>query len=549
MLEQFRSQAAGLWGDLAPSQRLTLAAVTAALVAGFSMIALPKDTSGYVSLSVGKAFTVEEAMHAESVLMAAGLNDFTQRGGQIMVPAGEAERYNAALIAGGGMPTNWAEEWEAQTGKLGQFAGSRQRQDGMEIARAKMVSEYLRQLPDVAQANVIWDVDERPGWQSVPVTKATVYLRPQPGREITPELAAAVRLAVAGSKRHLKSEDVVVMDMVRGRTLDGSGGGPFGDETLSRVHTLTDMYRTRVRQALDYIPGVRVAVNVDIEKLKDSVVRSQKVNPKESVTVSGDTRRLTESVSRTASAAEPGAQANVGLDLQSGRGSGETRELSDNREGTIQTASFEITESTMRGGLAESVSVSVSIPKEYYRTVALTRSPLRTKDDPTEDEIDAVAQQVETEVIASVESKVRQLIPSPAVEDPNRRTVVVDSIVVPDAAESDPGVPLTVTASDLVDRYGRPLALLALAVVALVMVNRSMNRPLPDLPKYDPPASPDAIAEGGEAAAAAAEPSPEEEFEGLFAPPQNKRREHLQTVVKENPELAASVLGGWIAEG
>ena len=543
-LTQLRSQAAALWADLAPSQRLTLGAVVVGLMVGLGSLMGGADSGEMVSLSAGKAFTVEEAMHAESVLMAAGLDDFEQRGGQILVPRAEADRYNAALIAGGGMPTNWAEEWESQTAKLGQFAGTRQREDGMEIARAKMVSDYLRQLPDVAQASVIWDADARPGWRSTPRAKATVFLRPHSGREITPELAAAVRLAVSNSKRHLASEDVVVMDMVRGRTLDGSGAGPFGDETLSRVHTLTDMYRQRIRQALDYIPGVRVGVNVNIEKLRDSVRREQRINPKETVSVVADTRNVRDSVQRTASAAEPGATANVGLDLQTARGPGETRESTDVADSSVQTASFEVTESTLVGGMAESVTASVSIPKDYYRTVAMTRSPLKTKDDPTEDEIDAVAQQVEAEVVAAVEAKVAQILPPSAAADPNARRVVVDSIVVPDAAALDPGVPLSVTASDLADRWGRPLALTALAIAALVLVNRSISRPMPELPQLAPEPPPaDGPAEMTE------EQRIESEFPGLFAPPANKKREHLQTVVRDNPELAASVVAGWIAEG
>ena len=541
--EKFRTQTAALWADLAPSQRLTLGVVTVAMVAALTMLSVRQDVQGYTSLSAGKAFSVEEAMHAESVLMAAGLDDFQQRGGQILVPSEELERYNAALIAGGGLPTNWAEEWESQTARLGQFAGSRQRSDGMEIARAKMVSTYLRKLPDIAQANVIWDVDERPGWQSTPVTKATVYLRPHPGREVTPQLAAAVRLAVANSKKHLVSENVVVMDMARGRALEAGGGGPFGDETLARVHSLTDMYRDRVRDALSYIPGVRVGVNVNIERLKDSLVRKQKINPKETVSVVGDSRRVSETVQRTAAVSEPGATANVGLDLQTGRGGGETRDMEDTTDSTVQTASFEVTESTLRGGLAESVTVSVSIPRDYYRTVALTRSPLRTKEDATEDEIDAVAQQVEQEITAAVEAKVLQIVPPAPADAPDLRTVVVDSIVVPDTSLSDAGVPLTVTVSDLFHTYGRSVGLLVLAVTALVLVSRSINRPMPELPSLSLPEPAPNEAETGE------ESTAESEFPNLFAPPENKKREHLQTVVRDNPELAASVLNGWIAAG
>ena len=478
-------------------------------------------------------------MHAEQILLAAGLDDFEMRGGQLLVPGGEAERYNATLIAGGGLPRNWAEEWESQMKDLGQFAGSRQRADVKEMARAKMVSSFLSQLPNIQHANVIWDEDKQPGFHAAPRTRATVFLRAKPGHTISAKDALNVRMAVANSKKHLHPDDVVVMDIAGQKTYDGQRDSEFGDETMTKIVRLTSMYEERVQNALQYIPGVMVTANVNLERLRQSLVRKQQINPKEAFSVVGDTVRNTDSLQSATSSGEPGGGPNVQLDLQTGRGATQSRETSQSREQTVQTASFEITESTLIGGMADSVTVSVSIPKSYYRTVAMTQPAIRDNTDITEEEIDAAAQQVEQEVISNVQAKVAQIIPPGPADDPNFRSVVVDSITVPDVVEEDPGVPFTVTAGEMIKTYGRPVALTVLAIVVLMMLNKSLSKPLPELPELELPKPPsdDDDAQVGD-----------ENFPDLFSPPANKKREHLQTVMRENPGLGGSVIGAWLSE-
>lgn len=540
---KLRDQLVALWAGLVPSQRATIGVVALALIIGFTALIMRPSVTGRVPISAGKAFTVQESIHAEQVLLAAGLDDFEMRGGQLLVPRGEAERYNAALIAGGGLPQNWAEEWESQMKDLGQFAGSRQRADVVEIARAKMVSSYLSQLPDIAQANVIWDEDKQPGFRAIGKTRATVFLTAKPGRAIEAKTIAAVRMAVANSKKHLAIEDVVVMDVAGQKAYDGSGSGDFGDETMMRIHQLTQMYEDRVARSLSYIPGVVVSANVNLEKLKNSLVRKQQINPKESLEVVGDSTTNTDVMQKVASAGEPGGGPNVQLDLATSRGPGQSREVKENRTQTVSTASFEITESSLVGGMAESVTVSVSIPKSYYRTVAMTEPAYRNAENPDEVDLDALSATVETRIVGQVEQKIAQILPPGPQNDPNFRSVVVDSITVPDKDELEVDIPFSVTAAEMMKTYGRTVALTGFALVALFMLNRSLSKPLPELPELTIP-----------------EPAPRSEDDDLdrdedgdgipdlFQPPANKKREVFQNVVRENPELAAAVISSWMSQ-
>src|SRR5690349_17237863 len=90
-------QFADLFGALPPSQRLTLVAVPAVLMAAFGVLIWQGKSSSEVPLSWGKVFSVDELRTAEQTLIEAGLSEFRTEGQRIFVPAAEAEKYNAAL--------------------------------------------------------------------------------------------------------------------------------------------------------------------------------------------------------------------------------------------------------------------------------------------------------------------------------------------------------------------------------------------------------------------------------------------------------------------
>ena len=543
-LQQLRSQTAAVWRSLAVSQRLTFGLVLLLLVGGFGWMMSRGGTDRLVPLFTGKSFTPEESAHAQQILMASGLNDFEQRGLQLYVPTSEIERYNAALVAGGGLPMNWAEEWEKQNSVLGQFTGSLEREQVKERARAKQIARLLMQIPDIGFADVVWDEDARPGWRNAPKARATVFLNPLPGRSITPELVRSARLATSSAKKHLAPEDVVVVNVKTGESFNGTGDGEYGDKVLTRMKRLTEEYRGRVLEMFPYIDGLKVAVNVNLDRVQSSRVRSQKINPKESLAVAEDTVRNTEKTQRAQSMAEPGAAPNTAMDLQSGRGPTQTRDLSETSGSLIQTASFVVTEDEMVGMLPDSVTVAVSIPKSYYREVALASPGLVGRDDLTEDEIEAVVQQIEAETKPKIQKQVRRMLPQADAATPDEEIVTVDTFVMPEREQPLESIPITWTVSDLASQWGRPLALLALAVAALLMLNNSLKRPLPELPPMPQQAPAPGDPDSPEAAAEEAE----DELPRL-KPPDNRKREHLQEVVRENPELAAGVVAKWVAAG
>ena len=92
-------------------------------------------------------------------------------------------------------------------------------------------------------------------------------------------------------------------------------------------------------------------------------------------------------------------------------------------------------------------------------------------------------------------------------------------------------------ASEILTQWGGPGGLALFALWALWMLNRSMKR----MPEGSATAT--GKQSTGKAAALAATPEDEEDQ----IPKEPTKRDKLQTLVKDNPEMAAAVLSRWLA--
>src|SRR5690606_34790908 len=202
--------------DLSPRQRVGLAAAALIVLIGLGWKLASGTTGDLVPLPASEALTGQTRLELMDRFRAAGLNDFQSSGSRLLVPRAQLERYTTVLSSSATADSDtWAGEWERQNQKLTPFSSNRAREANREIARAKLITEMLQKLPDVQQADVVWDEDEHRGWRESPKARATVYLMPRPGCVLTLEVIRSVRLAVAGSKKNLDPADVAVMDLAR----------------------------------------------------------------------------------------------------------------------------------------------------------------------------------------------------------------------------------------------------------------------------------------------------------------------------------------------
>lgn len=244
---------------LPESQRRVVPIVVVAVVIAGGWLATQRTQSGS-SLTLPQGLTPAAAV---AHLTERGIADAKPiAGGKLSVPAAKAADAKRFLDDLASVSTTWADEWEKSNSQLGQFSGHRERDAAKEIARARMIGRLLRQMPGIAQADVVWDEEESTGWRSPQKTRCTVYLRPKTGFEISSEMAHSVRQAVAGSKKHLAAGDIVVMDLDRMTTFDAVPTG-VDDSMRTLIEREAVDLRHQLETALQGCPGVRVNVSVN----------------------------------------------------------------------------------------------------------------------------------------------------------------------------------------------------------------------------------------------------------------------------------------------
>ena len=528
-LRRTLNQYLDLFRSMSPSQRGTLVVVPLMVVGALAFLMFRDSTSSLVAVSFGKTFTTEEIINAEQTLKEAGLNDFRREGRQILVPAAQVERYNAALLAAGSLPDNWAEELEKQIENKSIFASRDELVQLKEIALTKQIHKVLNAVPDFENANVIWDRPRQRRFGGPPPrVTALVSVRPRPGRELSPQLVQSLRAAVAGVNPELSPADVTVFDESTGTAhTPDAAGDPFDSRLMQRVREFTKNYEHQIARALEYIPEVVVTVNVDLENIKSSSERSTKVNPKETVALQNSEITRNENLREQPSRAEPGNVSNRPRELELTSGQERSRTTTESNSQSVSAASYVVTDRELIAAMPKAVQVSVAVPEAYYRAIALKRGLVEGTSDQEKQEFRKATDSIRTEEEAKVKSTVLTLIPagSPA------SAIHVSSVVRLDAETAAPTASWTAVLTDSVQQWGSAIVLALFAAWVLWMLGRGLPRA------------------GDETVAAAFKlPPPEDEptVEAQIRQKEATARDELQQVVRDNPEMTAAVLIKWL---
>jgi hypothetical protein len=252
--------------ELSLRQRLGLAAAALIVLVGLGW-KLSAPTSGQlVTLPGSEVLDPQARIELQDRLRAAGLDEFQSSGSRLLVPRTQLDHYTAVLTATPNEGDTWAGEWERQNQQLTPFSSHRARETTREIARAKLTTEMLQKLPDVQQADVVWDEDEHRGWRESPKARATVYLMPRPNRVLTLDVIRSVRMAVAGSKKNLAPSDVTVMDLARQVTYDGDLPVAVGEDLLPSLQSVAELCRREIVQQVAGLSDADVDVRVDLPR-------------------------------------------------------------------------------------------------------------------------------------------------------------------------------------------------------------------------------------------------------------------------------------------
>ncbi|HUG93692.1 MAG TPA: hypothetical protein VML55_22865 [Planctomycetaceae bacterium] len=524
-----------LFRSLSASQRGTLIVVPLMVAAGLAFLLLGGRSSSYVALSWGKTFTTEELMSAEQTLIESGLNDYQREGRRLLVPRNEVDRYNAALLEGGALPQGWGDELERQLlANSSPFRTQQQSQAGRDVALARTLQRMIRAIPDIEDADVGWATSNsgRRAFGREPKVTATVLVRPRKDRELSSRLVQSLRAAVAGMIPDLKSADVTVLDQSTGIAhTPESDDEVLDSRVLTRIRQFERDYQTKISEALSHIPNVLVTVHVDVDNLKTSITRERSVDPKKTVTIQETIRRDDEKFVQQSPRAEPGAVPNQPRNLSSAAGPQQQRTSTVDTAHAVNVPWVQLREEEVLGAMPKAVQVSVKIPEDYYEAIALKRGAARGGSEAEQAAFRKAVDEIRTREETNARETAAVLIPagSPAT------AVNVSSYVSVEQAESPEPVSTLETVSRVAAEWWSAGALALFAVFALWMLRKTMPK-LPDAA----PAAPDPELFRPPARAA------EEPLEEPERPREPTQRDKVQTIVRDNPEMTATLLSRWI---
>jgi flagellar M-ring protein FliF len=538
-------QFVAVFNSLTPSQRITFAAITFLIPIGFLFFAWNGSSSSMVALSYGKLFSLDEMRNAEQALKEAGLSKFRSEGRQILAPAGDVEKYNAALLQSGSLPSHWAEELEKKLDSTNPFMSSA---ENLRQTREALLGKHLVRMilgsPDFEDADVLWTplTTSHSRFSKDTRMKATIVVKPRAGRELNTRQIQALRDAVTFAIPDLKATDVTVYDQRKGEAYTPDAeNDPISGKTLALLRESSQLYERRIKDALVHIsPDIVVTVNVDIDPTQRTVTQTMRYDPKRSIEQQQTEQKKTERYRQQPVQAEPGVKSNQPRALASSPGTMQDRTLQDETTTTVRSPGGEAVYTEAIPALPKVVTVSVLIPEDYYtKALDLQKAAQgQSKSGGAGKTIEKIRDETE----AAVKNIVAGAIPmDPA--NANPKQITVSSYVRLKEAAPEIHTSSLETVTSLLSQWGSAVGLGLFALWALWMLRGTMSKsaapPTASTPETaNTPSSPGA---GPQAVNEKEQPSEEEEPIATL-----NDRDLVQTMVRDNPEMAVAIIGKWL---
>jgi flagellar biosynthesis/type III secretory pathway M-ring protein FliF/YscJ len=543
-LEQFLA----VFNSLAPSQRITFAVIALLIPAGFLFFAWNGSSSTMIPLSYGKVFSNDELRNAEQALKDAGLSKFRSEGRQILAPAGDVEKYNAALLQSGSLPTHWAEELEKKLESTNPFLTSA---ESLKQTREALLTKHLVQMilgsPDFEDADVLWSPASagKSRFSRDARMRATVIVKPRAGHDLTTRQIQALRDAVTFAIPDLKSTDVTVYDQRKGESYTPeSENDPLNGKQFALLREASQLYESKIKNALAHIsPDIVVTVNVELDPIQESTTQTVKYDLKRSIEQQTTDQKKTETFRQQPVQAEPGLRSNQPRALSNAASNMQNRSLTEENNSVTRSPGGESTYVKSLPAMPKVVTVSVLVPEDYY-----SKALEAQKSAPGQKGGGKTIEKIKDETEQAVKNIVAGAIPNP---DPKAITV---SSFVPVHEAPPTIVPSSWnTITSLFGQWGGAVGLGLFAIWALWML-RSTTSSRSSSIDSSPEASitvpaPSSSGSGGGASPGQAAAAKKEREDIVFEeePMQTLNdRDLVQTMVRDNPEMAVAIIGKWL---
>jgi flagellar M-ring protein FliF len=552
-LNKALAQLNDLFRSMTPAGRITAGLLLAVIVISVAYLFNHQFSGADGYLFGGEPVTPSQLPAMEAAFGKKNLTDYELQGNRIRVPQGKQSIYMAALADAGALPHNFLDSMKTSLDSGGPFIDRKKREELVKVALQEELSNIVSQMNGIERATVLYNVENPQGFNSKKIITASVTVKPLGTQSLTAEQVQMIRQAV-GPAIGAPPESISVVD-VNGRAYPGGEAGDIADVSQDRYLNTKLEYELKItdrirEQLLTFVKGAVVSVNVELNPELEDNETTDKIDPKP-ITVDVSETSKTSSSNTTLPSGRPGVVAQGGTansPLTVGAGGNGSR--SDEDQTTRRERDLVSRESRQvrKAGLTpKRVTVSVSVPSNYYEEIWQQRNPAPAGSQPKKPEAAALAQ-IETETNATIKKSVLGIIGPP--EDASIDPVTVTSFTSMPAPIIEK--PSTVDhALVWFTDHASGLGMGLLGIFSLLMV-RSIVRSVPatvveESHELSPAGAPTSSAPADEVSQE--QPSPPTSSARLRRRRSKSGpslRDELVEIVRDDPDAAANILRNWI---
>jgi flagellar M-ring protein FliF len=554
-LNTIRAQLAGL----SVSQKLTIALLVVIMI-GVIFFTVTFSAKPEMVTLIPQSMSAEEINRAEMSLK--GKYEYQVQGDKILVPADKAYQIRGELFAEQALPKDTTTAFAAlvRDSNLLETDGMSARK--WNVALGTTLASTLESFPYIQQATVIIGMGERPtlGRDQIP-TSATVTVKTRGGEELSAQKVMAIISTVRGAVPGIKPENIQLTDGMRSYRAP-SDDAPMPSDLLAFKKSIEDSLAAKLYTMFGDIPDVKIAVNA-VPDLSVHKTQSDTYLPSGKVSAATEDTKTDTSSSEGSGAGEPGVKPNVSAVADGG--SGRKVSSTSSSETTKNEVHFSHTldDAILPAGTnLKDLTASISIPRSYF--VSIYRRISHSKDaDPDDDKlrstIDEQIKLAKTRAKNTIGAKSDDQINVDWFDD----TIALHQVDVAQAGMVSGSVLPTMK------QYGKPLILFAFATFFLGSMLMMIRKAAPSAGggEVDPsiffgggsggskpkrkPGDPDQLDTGDDVFGEANEG--EAVLTGIELDDETvqsrKMVDEVSTMIKENPENAASLIKRWMAKG
>lgn len=401
------SQIGAQMEGVALTTKALIAALVVILVMAGSLMMLYAGGEEMVPVGLAGANSAE----AVAQLGSAGI-EAKVVGGMIRVPTDSQHQAYLLLAQGDLLGESPASMMDRMFESSSPWETDKSRSQRSNNARARFLGRVIANISRIKSADVMVDPGQNGIGKRHVSASAMVNVKTASG-PVDTAMADAIASLVSGAVARLNFADVNIVDARTGRSVEVSDpSNMLPSSALEVKRNIEDRKRKEIENILDYIPGVRVGVNV----LMDSVAARQerRMEYEKSQPIKRESEE--ETVSRNiANAGEPGPRSNTGLSINGSGGAGkeQTSNIADTEFFEDKPVLLQ-QETTHTGHQVKQINVAVNIPRSFFVGLYKQQNP-ESQDEPDDaallplvsPQLTKIEQKVEVITFADVQGTVK----------------------------------------------------------------------------------------------------------------------------------------------